>query len=182
MQFPFFWCLLLTCTSEPCIKLTKPPWSCHRCWTPRRPRQEQRLAILGELRIRKRDGDHHIFTSSMESQRTSENKIAPQEQWMSISWFDHSVWNLRTDMTHGCIWKWCIPTYGCSTREKDKLSDFCGSLYSDKSKYTFRQIQILDILKCSTMPPKSDTMINAPQPRIRLSKFIWVDWKEITCR
>ena len=24
----------------------------------------------------------------MESQRTSENKIAPQEQWMSISWFD----------------------------------------------------------------------------------------------
>ena len=34
---------------------------------------------------------------------------------------------------------------------------------------------ILDILKCSTMPPKSDTMMNAPQPRIRLSKFIWVD-------
>jgi hypothetical protein len=40
----------------------------------------------------------------------------------------------------------------------------------------------LDILKCSTMPPKSDTMMNAPQPRNRLSKFIWVDWKEITCR
>lgn len=57
----FFVSPFLTCTSEPCIKLTKPPWSCHRCWIPRRPRQEQRLAILGELRIRKRDGDHHIF-------------------------------------------------------------------------------------------------------------------------
>ena len=54
--FVFFcWCLLFNLHKrKKCIKLTKPPWSCHRCWTPRRPRQEQRLAILGELRIRKK--------------------------------------------------------------------------------------------------------------------------------